>query len=346
MTSKGRLCYVSHCYRGLDTAGYKAKVDNEVTLEQMGAVNLGLPRRFSKNAVKIFIHGVLSSLRFCFTVRRGDMVVLQYPLKKYFTFICLAAHWRHAHVAALIHDLGAFRRKKLTVAQEMRRLSHADGVIASNEVMEAWLRQHGYQGELTSLGFWDYHSPSHNQHVQTAVHHPVRIAYAGSISQRKNAFLLAFAQRIENTELHLVGWVNGMPELEQHPKVVCHGFMADDAFIANADVDFGIVWDGDALDECRGDWGEYLRLNTPHKTSFYLRAGIPVVVWKSSAMAHLVERYGVGLCIDSLETLEDTLLSLSAEQYAEMKKNALAMADKMNRGGFVREAVERMRHKL
>lgn len=338
----GRLCYVSHCYRGLEVAGYKAKTDNEITLEKMGAVNLGLPRKFSHNAVVIFIHGVLSSLRFSLKVRKGDVVVLQYPLKKYFTFICRMAHLRGAKAVALIHDLGSFRRKKLSIPQEMKRLSHADAVIASNEVMEGWLRQQGYKGFLTSLGFWDYRSTQTNDHLDAPMHRPLRIAYAGSISMRKNAFLQAFAEHLQRCQLHLVGWVNGMPELERNSRVVSHGYMAADQFIKTADVDFGLVWDGESMDECRGDWGEYLRYNTPHKTSFYLRAGIPVIVWQQSAMAYMVKKTGAGICVSDLGELEATLQLLTEEQYAEMKLKSKALAEKMNDGGFVRASVERV----
>ena len=341
-----RLCYVSHCYRGLEVAGYKAKTDNEITLEEMGAVNLGLPRKYSHNAVVIFIHGVLSSLRFCFKVRKDDVVVLQYPLKKYFTFICRVAHLRGAKNVALIHDLGSFRRKKLTVAQEMKRLSHADGVIASNKVMEKWIREQGYQGHLSSLGFWDYRSSSINTHQQQVCHQPIRIAYAGSISRRKNSFLTTFASSLEHCELHLFGWVNGMSELEQCQHVVSHGYVQADDFIRDAEVDFGIVWDGDSMEVCSGDWGEYLRYNTPHKTSFYLRGGIPVVVWKQSAMAYMVEQTGAGVCVDSLQELESKLMHLSPSQFAEMKVKALGLAEKMNHGGFVEDAVRGMERML
>ena len=78
--------------------------------------------------------------------------MLQYPLKKYFTFVCNMAHQRGAKVIVIIHDLGSFRRKALTVEQEISRLNHADYIIAHNEKMKKWLEDNGCKAKLGVLG--------------------------------------------------------------------------------------------------------------------------------------------------------------------------------------------------
>lgn len=123
-----RICYLSRCYRDLRSAGNKAKTDNERTLDALGAVNLGLPMHVSDNKITNFLLTFASVAQFSFAVRWGDEVVLQYPVKKYFTYLCRVAHLRGARITALIHDLGSFRRKKLTTEQEIARLSHADTI--------------------------------------------------------------------------------------------------------------------------------------------------------------------------------------------------------------------------
>ena len=71
-------------------------------------------------------------------LRKGDVLVLQYPLKKYYAFVCNMAHLRGCKVVTLIHDLGSFRRKKLTIPQEIARLDHSDCVIVHSERMRDW----------------------------------------------------------------------------------------------------------------------------------------------------------------------------------------------------------------
>ena len=60
---------------------------------------------------------------------------------------------------------------------------------------------------------------------------------------------------------------------------------------------FGLVWDGISVDTCAGVYGEYLKVNNPHKTSLYLASGIPVFIWKEAALAEFVEQERVGIKI-------------------------------------------------
>ena len=95
---KYRLCYLTRNYRGVEGSGNKAKTDNEDTLDEMGAVNLGLRRTFHDNKVLKFILDLVGVVLYCARVRRNDIVVLQYPVKKYFSFlcrvrICVARRW-------------------------------------------------------------------------------------------------------------------------------------------------------------------------------------------------------------------------------------------------------------
>ena len=126
----------------------------------------------------------------------------------------------------------------------------------------------------------------------------------------------------------------------QTPLLTYHGFMASDDFIAKAEADFGLVWDGDSLDECTGDWGEYLRINDPHKTSFYLRAGIPVIVWSQAAMAPFIEEQKVGIAVDGIHQLSEKLATLSAADYQQMRQNAGTMGQRLNECYYVKEGLK------
>ena len=164
-----RICYISRNYRGLTTSGNKAKTDYEDTLAEMGAVNLALRRTTYRNKVVTFLLNLMGIMKYTFCVRKDDVLVLQYPLKKYFTFVCRVAHWRKARVIALIHDLGSMRRRKLTVGQEISRLSNADYVIASNEVMKQWLEQKGLTIPMGALGLHDYRGYDYRGYEGTGV---------------------------------------------------------------------------------------------------------------------------------------------------------------------------------
>ena len=99
------------------------------------------------------------------------------------------------------------------------------------------------------------------------------------------------------------------------------------------------MWDGDSLDTCSGEYGNYLRLNSPHKVSFNLRAGLPVIVWKESAVAPIIKKYGCGIAVGSLKELDNILPRLSQEDYSDMQERARQMAMRLNQGYFLKEAL-------
>lgn len=121
MTNK---CYLSKNYKGLQNAGNKAKTDIEKILQQQGFRNVGLKQTVYTNKVLGFFITLLGVLKAPFCLHKGDVLLLQYPLKKYYSFVCNMAHLRGAKVITLIHDLGSFRRQKLTIPQEIKRLGH------------------------------------------------------------------------------------------------------------------------------------------------------------------------------------------------------------------------------
>lgn len=332
-----RLCYISRNYRGTGSAGNKAKTDNEDTLAANGATNLGLQRSYYNNKIVTFFLDLAGVLKFVCTVRKGDMLLLQYPVKKYFSFLCNIARLRHAHTIALIHDLGSFRRQKLSVEQEIKRLMHADYVIASNDVMRLWLMDHGYAHPIGALGLFDYRSSSHNANHTSSIY--TRLVYAGGLAIRKNAFLLQLAEEQLPFELHIYGNRNGLPELKDNPNMIFHPFTPADEFINKVDADFGLVWDGDTIDNCTGAFGEYLRYNSPHKASFYIRAGLPLVVWRQAAIAPIIEKEGIGICIDSLDELHSRLNEITSEEYDAMKERVAHVSDKLNNGQFLLDAL-------
>lgn len=338
--------YISRCYANLTTAGNKAKTDIEQIMTEEGFYNVGLPQRIALGKLGIFFYNLGSILSAMCKMRRGDLLWLQYPVKKYYTALCRCAHLRGARTVTLIHDLGSCRRKKLTPAKEISRLSLTDFTIATNDVMGAKLREMGYHGRLDALGLWDYLTNAYPRRLpRRPCSELPRIVYAGGLSRRKNAFIYKWPDVIEGYVVHLYG--HGFhPELMVNSSAFTdHGFVPAEQFLRTVDCDFGLVWDGDSIDTCSGDFGEYLAVNTPHKLSLYLRAGIPVIVWSRSAVADIVIREGIGFVIDSLQQIPQRLRSLSTDRQDLMRERACAMGVKIGRGEFFRAVMHRaLRH--
>ena len=334
-----RLCYISRNYYNLTSAGNKAKTDNEDTLVEMGAINLGLPRTIRNSKILAFFLDLIGVIRACILLQKDDVLFLQYPVKKYFSFLCHVTHLKGAKTVSLIHDLGSFRRKKLTIQKEINRLSNSDYIIASNEKMKGWLEEHGLQKPVGSLGLFDYRSESKCSEEVTE-RGQIKVVYAGALSMKKNSFLVELSKTLNHWQLLVCGNKEGLQGLQDNPQITYQGFVPSEEFIKHIDADFGLVWDGDSLDGCSGEYGQYLKWNSPHKVSFYLRAGLPLIIWKEAAVAPIIEEAGVGTTICSMEELDKILKALTLEDYQKMKSNTVIMANKLNEGYFLHQALE------
>lgn len=332
--------YLTKNYKGINDAGNKAKTDIENALQSHGFSPVGGQRTHSTNPIYSFFKTLSFVLAIPFVVSKNDIVVVQYPLKKFYSLACKLAHLKGAKVITVIHDLGSFRRKKLTVEQENKRLSNSDVVIVHNQSMNKWLKENGFEKPLVNLELFDYLSESQptekktNQEIYSVV-------YASNLSSRKNRFIYDLDGVIKNWYVCLYG--NGFePDKISFPEKYDHrGFVLPDDLIATTDGDFGLVWDGESIQECAGAFGEYLKYNNPHKTSLYLRCRLPIIIWKKAALAPFIEENNIGICVNSLEELNEILPSITPEQYKEMKENTKTVSDKLARGGFITEAVDK-----
>lgn len=264
--------YLSRNYKGLGSAGNKAKTDIEKIMDSMGLGNAGLRQTTYNNKLAHF-------------------------------FLTLA------------------------------------GVIKSPFSMKQWLESHGCRAMVGTLGIFDYLSDT-----QTAKNNSSEdmrtIVHAGALSHRKNTFLYRWGEHISSFKVRLYGNGFEIGKAKGADKFELMGFVKSDELIATARGHFGLVWDGASEDGCTGDWGEYLKINNPHKTSLYLRCSLPVIIWKQAALAPFVSKHGIGLCVDSLKELDTILPNITQGQYACMKMNAERIGNLIAQGHFFRTAFE------
>lgn len=331
-------CYLARDYKGTLSAGNKARTDIEAIMASLGYRNLALKQSVSHGGLKHFVRNLAGVLKQCALIQKGDIMVLQYPMKKYFTPVCHIAHARGAKVVTLIHDLGSFRRKALTEEKEIRRLSNADLIIAHNAAMRRWLERRGCTAKVTELGIFDFlnHSRPAENHEPGANY---KVVYAGNLQRRKNSFLYSIKPQGWSMVLHGNGFEAS--EAAGSENIDYRGFANPSDLIKDAGGDFGLVWDGDSSQECSGNYGEYLRINNPHKTSLYIRCGLPVIIWKEAALAPFIEREGLGITVGSLEELHDILPYVTPERYREMRRRVLAIGERLANGKYAGAALLR-----
>ena len=328
-----RLVYLTRNYKTTGNGGGKARVDIEDILARRGAVNLGLRRTYYHNKITDFLLNLIGIIRFSLTLRRDDTVVLQYPIKKYYTLLCRISHCRKARVVTLVHDLGSFRRKRITVDEELRRLSHSDVLIVANANTVNWLKAQGLHKPMIEQVAWDFMSDAKPQPTAGGAR---SMSFIGALSPGRNAFLYSLPDDIE---LHLYG--NGGDASKSHEGMTIHGFATPDQLIAEAKGRYGLIWYGSSTREHDGYIGEYIKYCNPHKLALYMRAGKPIIIWNGSGVADFVNSEGIGLTVDNLDNIGEILKKVSEEEYQTMTKNVRRIAARMAEGAYMSESLDK-----
>ena len=356
-----------NCYIKINSRN-KAKQDIDQLMAGMGYRNIAVSGVGGKK-VETFLRKVFTLAASLFRLHKGDVLLMQYPYKKFYALQCRLAHLKGAKVITLIHDLGTFRRRKLTAEQEMRRLSHTDYIIAHNDRMKQWLVEHGRSAAtIGTLGIFDYLSDEAIKGVRSeelgvrseelgvrSEELGVRseelgvkisnlkfqisnIIYAGRLGERKNAFLYQASDEIEGCVMDLYG--SGNLDYSRFGKNIHHhGRIDSDKFISMDKDGWGLVWDGDSCNGCGGIWGEYLKINNPHKCSFYLRAGLPVIVWSQSAMADFVLTNKVGIAVERLSDIPEAIQGVGEQELSQIKDNVASMQQRLNEGYYFKRSM-------
>ena len=93
-------------------------------------------------------------------------------------------------------------------------------------------------------------------------------------------------------------------------------------------------------------YGEYLKLNNPHKASLYLASGFPIIVWSQSALADFVRKNHCGILVDSLFEITDCLNLIDEKDYQELIKNSKKTGQKIRQGYFLKTSLEKCERKF
>ena len=319
------------------TASSKARNDAVRILRKKGAVYIPLFKAKSGHlsiTISILKQCISSALR----LQKGDVVFIQYPYnpqivnKVLIQVLSLVTKRKKSNLCILIHDINSFRftdrnKKSEKLRQEATLLNKADHVIAHNDKMIRLLQTHGCRTQLHNLGYFDYLYDGIMPDI--SISSKVKIIIAGNLSSDKSGYIYNLP---EDDMLYKLYGVNYEKELDNNCNTEYKGSYSPEELIPHLEGSFGLVWDGPSIHTCYGNYGTYLRYNDPHKFSLYIAAGIPVIVWKESAMAEVVERNHIGLSIKSISEISNVVRNVSIQEYNNMRTNVYELREKVISG--------------
>lgn len=323
--------YLKEFYETANHAGPKARLDAEKTMSEAGYT-------------PFFLNNDSNTL----TLTKDDVVVFQFPLLWHSLKTQILNKFlknRKFKAYLLIHDIESLRNKGiksfsdfkyavLHFLQNKTVLKRVDAIIAHNDKMKDELVRLGIpQEKIVSLEIFDYLIPHYEE---KKVYDKDTVIVAGNFDIHKTKYARDLPQ---NPKFSIYG-INF--EEENLPQNVDYkGAFTPDELPNHLQGGFGLVWDGDSSHTCSGMYGEYLKLNNPHKASLYLASGFPIIVWEQSALADFVRNNNCGILVNSLFEIAETLKSISEDEYQELIKNSKKIGEKIRQGHYLKTALEK-----
>lgn len=328
--------FLKETYAKANHAGPKARMDAEKIMLDNGYQEYYLPDDKKNN-----------------DLNKGDVIIFQFPLlwkslKRQIRIKFLKK--RNFKAYLLIHDIESLRNKKIKTFSDFKHsiiyflqnktvLERVDGIIAHNDKMKSELIKMGISSEkIVTLEIFDYLIPNFKEDKN---YDKDKILLAGNFDIRKTRY----ARELPETPEFEIYGINF--EYENLPNNVHYkGAFTPDELPNHLQGGFGLVWDGDSAHTCSGMYGEYLKINNPHKASLYLASGFPIIVWKQSALAYFVRNNNCGILVNSLFEITETLKSISEGEYKGLINNSKRIGWKIRQGHYLKIALEKCEREL
>lgn len=255
--------------------------------------------------------------------------------------------FRHGKRILVIHDVESLRyNRKIDYLREKIVFSSFTHIICHSGNMKEFLeKKFNVKSKNYVLGFFDY-LVSENILAQVKERsfpndQIFSIIFAGKLSDWKSGFLRILVQDYKppkNYKLLLYG--KGYDGPQDNSFIQVNGAYPPDELPAHLNGHFGLIWDGNEVHKIGGSVGEYLKYNSPHKASLYVVSSLPIIAWRESAIYKLIEKYNLGIGIESLTELDDVLSKVTKEQYDTWKSNVRKLREILVKGDNLRNIIQ------
>lgn len=329
-----KVC-ISYYAKNSKNAGPKAKTDIEKILNddynfEIVNINIKSNNFFNK------IYSLIMSTYFSIKYRNYDIVIIQTPLylRKFEAIIFK----KIKNKILFIHDIEGIRYQDSKVlAYELNYYKNSKFIISHNEVMTNFLIKKGVKKDkIYTLKVFDYLSNNFKENNKKINLNNIKVIYAGNLKKEKCPFIYELNEKKLKYSFNLYGLGIDKELLKKNKKINYRGSF-DPENIEFIYGDIGLVWDGH-IDESDEDesFKNYTRYNNPHKLSCYIARGLPVIVWRKSAISEFVIKNNIGYTISNLYDINN----LDFSDIEEKRKNAMVLSRKLRSGYYTKKIID------
>lgn len=341
----GKKYYLNIQIDDNNNAGSKAVNDCNEILKQNGIepYTLDIKKNGNKYLKKI---NKLIEFRKIKKIKRNSVLFVPHPVyenkKFYIDILKRAKEDKNLTLVFLIHDLESLRKMFPDSEKEFSHIDStmykiADYIIAHNDVMKKYLVTRGIDADrIYVLKIFDYITA--NDPADKTIVYSKTLNIAGNLNTDKCKYIKELNDIDKSIKINLYG-LNFDGKILNSESISYKGAFPANEIPYQLQEGFGLVWDGDGINGCTGNTGNYLRYNNPHKLSLYLAAGLPVVIWSQAAEAKFVKENNVGIVVESIAEFKDAFEKIDEKKYYEMVENAKRISLRLRNGIYLKDIV-------
>ena len=313
-------------------------VDAEKVLMSEGYVPILLPHHQNFSLVAK-VNRFLYLFRIIFRIPKGSAIVFLFPMYAKMTqlLVRLFMHRRSIKLVCFITDIDGIKdddAKKLEKdISFFRKLKY---FIVHNERMKKWLEKRVTESVSSQIVFFDFLAKP----VEVIREKSTDIAFAGNLEKSpflEDLELLKAKQPLLHFQLY---GPNQTDKMLRQTNTTWHGVEDPYRMPSKIQGSFGLLWDGTSIDGPGGSYGEYMQYITHHKLSLYILSSLPVIVPATTAGEELINKYKIGIVVNSLHEIEGKIKATSQEEYIQMQKNMQPLAQKISTGGCLQNSLQ------
>lgn len=235
-----------------------------------------------------------------------DIIFIQYPFTDKSNIILRLLPTKKTIL--IIHDITYLRlQDNKGLKKEIKLLKRYNYIVVHNNKMKEFLQKHGIQKEkMKTLDLFDYLCEKSEKKEPRSENKKI-IVYAGNLLKKKSPFLYELDDKKMNFDMNIYGV--GAEEIK-NSKINYKGKYLPDELPNHLEGNLGLVWDGNLDERDENErFKNYTKYNNPHKLSCYIAAGLPVIVWRKSAIVDYVKSKDIGYTISNIYDINKLDLS-------------------------------------
>ncbi len=329
--------------RGKDknTADIKAPADMCHIMSKRGYTPIVFERTKKKGRnIGSFLCHVKNWLRAFAGISSKSLLVYQYPIalsKISIIMMKTLVKIKKLRLVFLIHDIDSLRNYNASSNSSREKLfKECAGLICHNESMKRYLVEQGIdEKKIVPLYVFDYI----NEDDFVEIGNDTSVIIAGNLNTQKSKYIDALLKEDRGFHINLYG--PNFVEKPEYKDYTYFGSFPPEQLCSHLKGSFGLVWDGDSIDECSGPTGRYLQYNNPHKVSLYISSGIPVIIWDKAALSKYISDNSLGYSVGSLRDVAN-LISTGVDDLNDIKRNVIEEGKRLREGDYLNQALDKI----